>query len=987
MTFSLAQLFTIGFIYLLTLFGSAYATEKGWLPKSITQHPFIRVAALGVFAGAIAFFGSFTLIAQFGSNYLLYFIGSSAVFLLAPLLLFPIARISLAHKLGSLADVFAFRYPSSWVGGIISILMLLSVLPLIALQIHAVSITVHLLNQDISEDRLAIIFCITMTVFAILFGARHASTRDKHEGLIFAMGLESIFKLLAFMAIALYGVFSVFGGFSEMATWLGSAQASVMQRQITDLNEGSSRSLLLMFFAAALVMPHMFHLLLTENDNESLLAASRWGFPAYMFILSLCIPPIFWAANYVSSPHSAEFSAVSLGLTINSEIITILAFLTGFAATSGVLIVVTLAMASMSLHHMLLPFYRPNEDRDFVALLLNMRRILIASIIMAAYGLYQYLGAEQSLMSIGFITFVATIQFLPGLIGGFYWRAANRIGLMSGLAAGFFVWFLMLLLPLLGDIVYASRFDTPLSFELNQNVWHIAALISLLANSFMFIAASLLTTPTSEELKAAEECMSNSRVKPYQGVLVARSITEIRNNLGEMIGLGAASREVRAALLELGFKQEERRAFALTRIRNHLESGLSSLVGQTIAHSVITRTLPYQLDHSGTVVSESVQSMENRFEGYRSELTGLAAELDNLRRYHRQILQDLPSAVCSIDQSDRVLTWNAAMEELTNIPAHIIVDHNIASLPTQWFKIINEIARADSEEKIKLEFSTEGMTRLLSLNKSVIAADSNNGDRVIVLEDITDEQILEQQLLHNQRLASIGQLAAGVAHEIGNPITGIACLAQNLKIETEQPELHELSEEILNQTDRVSEILKSLVNFAHSGSKFSAPQTTPVALSQCIDEAINLLNLATNDKQITFVNHLPPTLFTLGDGQRLLQVFINILSNARDASTAHDTVDVTGQVIDNHICIEVIDEGHGIEAANLSRMFDPFFTTKDPGQGTGLGLAIVTTILQEHHGSISAVPGPIRGTRVIITLPHCDRPEFDLTSTSKTVLS
>ena len=161
--------------------------------------------------------------------------------------------------------------------------------------------------------------------------------------------------------------------------------------------------------------------------------------------------------------------------------------------------------------------------------------------------------------------------------------------------------------------------------------------------------------------------------------------------------------------------------------------------------------------------------MENRFEGYRSELTGLAAELDNLRRYHRQILQDLPSAVCSIDQSDRVLTWNAAMEELTNIPAHIIVDHNIASLPTQWFKIINEIARADSEEKIKLEFSTEGMTRLLSLNKSVIAADSNNGDRVIVLEDITDEQILEQQLLHNQRLASIGQLAALSLIHISEP--------------------------------------------------------------------------------------------------------------------------------------------------------------------------------------------------------------------------
>lgn len=294
MTFSLTQIFTISFIYLITLFGSAYATEKGWLPRAFTHHPSIRVLSLGVFAGAIAFYGSIGLAARFGSSYLLYFFGASAAFLIAPLLMNPLGRIALAHKLGSLADVFAFRYPASWVGGLISILMLFGVLPLIALQIQAVSITVHLLNQEISKEGLAVIFCITMSVFAILFGARHASTRDKHEGLIFALGFESIFKLLAFFAIALYAIYGIFGGFTELNNWLENNQILLLQAE-NELSEGPSRSMLLMFFAAAVAMPHMFHILLTENDDASLLVASRWGFPLYMLGLSICVPPILCA--------------------------------------------------------------------------------------------------------------------------------------------------------------------------------------------------------------------------------------------------------------------------------------------------------------------------------------------------------------------------------------------------------------------------------------------------------------------------------------------------------------------------------------------------------------------------------------------------------------------------------------------------------------------------------------------------------------------
>ena len=209
MTFSITQLFSIGFIYLTVLFGSAYATEIGLLPRALTHHRLTRVLALGVFAGTICFNGTLGLASQYGASYMLYFLGASAAFVAAPILLAPICRIALTHKLGSIADVFAFRYPAPWVGGVVSVFMLIGLLPLIALQIHAVSTTVHLLNQEFSEDVLAIVFCSTMTLFAILFGAMHLSTRDKHQGLVVAMGLESIIKLVALITIAIYAISEV----------------------------------------------------------------------------------------------------------------------------------------------------------------------------------------------------------------------------------------------------------------------------------------------------------------------------------------------------------------------------------------------------------------------------------------------------------------------------------------------------------------------------------------------------------------------------------------------------------------------------------------------------------------------------------------------------------------------------------------------------------------------------------------------------------
>lgn len=970
MEFSLTQLFTIGLTYLGILFGSAYAAERGWLPRWLTRHPFIRVLSLGVFIGAIGLFGAVGFAARHGSGYLLYFFGASAAFIVAPLLLGPLSRVALAHKLGSLADVFAFRYPASWVGGLVSLLLLIGVLPLIAMQINVVAASFHLLNQDISEDSLAILFCVTMIVFAMLFGARHLSTRDKHQGLVFALGIESIIKLLALVAIATYVVFGVFDGPGSLQEWL-TENREVLVRMETPLSEGESRSMLLIFFAAAVAMPHVYHILLTENDDAQLLSASRWGFPAYMLMFSACIPPIVWGAIYLGADTPPEYYALGLGLAGGHNGMTILALVAGLAAASGVLIVSTLALASMTLNHLLLPLYRPIPGISFYSLLINSRRILILATILGAYVINRMIHEEQELINLGMLAFVAVLQFLPGLIGAFYWKRANKTGLALGLAAGFAVWFLALAFPLVSDLVYTTALtSSPLLYEQRlydpaEHAWHFAATASLILNGLCFIAGSLLTRTSIPEMRAANDCISDTFTRPHQGEVLARSIGSLESSLTEVLGQSAANREVSLALEELGFSYDEHRPHALTLVRNRIESNLSTLLGQTMAHSIINRAVPFKAGSRG---GESVHTIETRLEGHHSELTGITAELDALRRYHRQILQDLPTAVCIVGPRGQVLSWNRAMEELTGVEASRVVGSTLTTLPKAWHELMISFAFSDDTNESRRELNRdEQPSLLLNLHKASISA---LGETVIVIEDMTEEYQLEQQMLHQERLASIGQLAAGVAHEIGNPITGIACLAQNLRLDSDNPEVRDASEQILDQTNRISSILQSLVNFSRDGNLASTQARIPVNMRQCTDEAISLLSLSQDTRGVLFDNRCPPDLKVRGDPQRLAQVFVNVLSNARDASEPGGKITIDGSNGGDEVCVTVTDEGHGVRSSDLKQIFDPFFTTKDPGQGTGLGLAIVNSIVEEHSGKIVAESrGDAAGTRIVLTLP------------------
>jgi PAS domain S-box-containing protein len=973
MSFSFSQLLLVSVSYLLLLFGVAWLSERSFVPQKVVHHPAIYTLSLGVYASAWAFYGSIALAQQYGYGFLAYYMGVAGAFMLTPVLLQPILRITRTYQLASLADLLAFRFRSTWAGALTALFTLLGVLPLLALQIKAVADTVGILTLEPVQDKVAMVFCVLIALFTILFGARHIAAREKHEGLVFAIAFESVIKLVAISAIALYAIYGVFGGLDELGLWLKLNQGA-LENMRSPIEDGPWRTLLLVFFASAVVMPHMYHMIFTENLSPRSLGTASWGLPLFLLLMALAVPPILWAGLTLQPNTATEYYAVGISVASGSKLLTLLAYVGGLSAASGLIIVMTLALSGMALNHLVLPLYQPPANGNIYRWLKWTRRSLIILIILCSYGFYLLFDNQQALSALGLSAFVATLQFLPGVLAVLYWQAANRQGFIAGLLTGMGIWVAGNLLPLFYQSEGIIWQVLDMRMTLNDESWHLIAIGSLAANVLVFTVVSLFSKTSPEEAGAAAACTLNNVSRPQRRELQALSPQEFATELAKPLSAIIAQREVEQALRDLHLPFDESRPYALRRLRDRLEANLSGLMGPSVAQDMIKTFLPYKSGPEGST-SEDIQFIETRLEDYRSRLTGLAAELDALRRYHRQTLQELPLGVCSLAKDREILMWNRAMEELTGIPSASAVGSRLESIEEPWRNLLQSFIELRIEHLHKQHLVINGQIRWLNLRKAAInepLAPDHSG-LVILLEDLTDTHLLEDKLVHSERLASIGRLAAGVAHEIGNPVTGIACLAQNLRYEHEQDaEVTEISSQIIEQTQRISRIVQSLMSFAHAGPQQQAED--PVCLANVAKEAIALLSLNRESVDVEFFNLCDPEHWIKGDPQRIAQILINLLSNARDASLAGGTIRISTSATEHQIVLSVEDEGSGISKEIAGRLFEPFFTTKDPGQGTGLGLALVYSIVEEHYGQI-AIDSPLdplkqRGTRFRVTLPR-----------------
>ncbi len=982
MSFSLAQILVAIIAYLSLLFLVAHLADRGVIPRQLTRHPATYVLSLGVFAGAMASNASYELAWRYGQSFLLYYLGVTLMFMIGTLLLRPILRLCRVYQLSSLADVLTFRFRSQWVGAAISVAMCITLLPLLALQIQAVADSIHIMAGDTDnllpsadrQDGLALLFCVIITVFSILFGTRNIATHKRNTGLVTAIAFESLVKLVSMLALMAAAIYQVFGSPAEMQQWLLQSEDALRLVEQPFQGQGTS-ILLLLFFAGAVCMPHIFHMAFAENRESQDLRAASWGLPLFMLLLSLPVLPVTWATLAQGNSLPPAYTGLALGLGMQSEGVTAAAFVAGLSAASATIIVTTLALANMLLNHLILPrrFVQISREQSLYDQLKWLRRGLISLLIIAGYLCFLAVNGRQSLADLGLIAFIGTLQFFPGILATPYWHGANYRGLVAGLLTGLGIWAVCLLLPALGggSLAWLGALAQDWFGDAGE-VWAVTCLLSLGGNCVVFALVSLLTPNGEEEQVAAEICSMDDFSRPARRTLAVHSAGEFIERMAAALGEATARAEVQRALQELQFDESESRPYALRRLRGRIEANLSSLLGPSLAYNILNRCIPFQPDLDGG--AEDLNLLERQLDRVEGQFTGLAGELDTLRRHYRETLDNLPIGVFSLASDGEILLWNRSMEEVTGIPTSSVVGSLQDSMPSPWRQVFTGFLADEDNAMLKREVALpDGSSRWLTLHKA-LAGQRGSSERLVLVEDISDVERLEAELLHSERLASIGRLAAGVAHEIGNPITGIACLAQNLDYDGDTDEVRETARDILTQTDRVTRIVDSLVNFSHVGSGNGVTRLVPCNLADCVDEAINLLQLDHQAEPVEFRNECGRELVVVADTQKLLQVFINLLSNARDACTSHGVIRVWAETDAGSAQVHLEDNGCGIPLSIQGQVFEPFYTTKEPGQGTGLGLALVYSIMEDMQGTVQlhspVHPGHDRpGTRFTLQLP------------------
>ncbi len=347
-----------------------------------------------------------------------------------------------------------------------------------------------------------------------------------------------------------------------------------------------------------------------------------------------------------------------------------------------------------------------------------------------------------------------------------------------------------------------------------------------------------------------------------------------------------------------------------------------------------------------------------------------AQELERLKDYSENIIESLTVGVAVLDQRGRIIGWNRVLEETFAKKKEEVIGDSLMDIlrPENFAAIFPPDTQQDFHlmSEIPLDIPS-GEKRIFDIAKTPLLDNKLNPyGTIIVFEDITEKIRLQQQLVTSEKLASIGLLSAGVAHEINTPLTGISSYVQMLQKKISDTHFAQILEKIEAQTDRVSRIIKNLLNFARNPADFAFHR---VNLKESLQEIISLIDYKLKTMNIRLELNLASVRPIWGQGERLQQVFINIILNAIDAMPQGGTLSLTLTEADGEALIKITDTGTGIKEQHLPRIFDPFFTTKGLGKGTGLGLSISYAIIKEHEGRITVQSEIGKGTSFTIAIP------------------
>jgi two-component system, NtrC family, sensor kinase len=361
-----------------------------------------------------------------------------------------------------------------------------------------------------------------------------------------------------------------------------------------------------------------------------------------------------------------------------------------------------------------------------------------------------------------------------------------------------------------------------------------------------------------------------------------------------------------------------------------------------------------------------------------------ADELGRMREFNDNILESLDDGLVVFDHDERIVRWNHALETFYGIKRADAVGLLLREVFDPSFV---DALRAAREEKpsgaalFKVPLaghpasSASGRARRLLVNATAVPLQSPTmpsaaiGGTILLLENITDRVRLEEQLQISEKMASIGLLAAGVAHEVNTPLTGISSYTQMLLdgADPQDPKTA-LLEKIERQTFRAAKIVNGLLNLSRPAT--AEGERIHVDINAVIGDVLALLEHQFEVGRIKVRRELTDSSTTvIGIEHQLQQVFLNLFLNARDAMPSGGWLTIATRIDGRQLVATVSDTGSGIPPEQLARIYDPFFTTKAIGRGTGLGLSITYGIVQEHDGAIRCDSAVGQGTRFTLALP------------------
>ncbi len=652
-----------------------WAERRATTGSSLVNNPLVYSFSLAVYCTSWTFYGSVGLAASQGHLFLAIYLGPTLAFIFGGGLLRKMVRLKSSHRITSIADFVSARYEKSeGLAAVVTLIALVGTVPYVALQMRAFLATFEVItthpgaNASWVGTHVGPIMVGLMILFTIMFGVRRLDPTERHEGMVMAVAVESIVKLVFFLAGGAFVVYWLFDGMDDIFARLAAHPV------LKDITEQQSRSLplltwssyLLLSANAILLLPRQFHIAVVENQSEGHIRWAMWMFPLYLLLINLFVYPIAVAGLLEGYPlEAADTFVLHLPLDHGNHVLALLVFIGGFSAATSMILISAMTMATMISNHLLLPLVDWIPQLGFLERhLLKARWLAVAAFILMGYLFERLVGEHFRLASIGLISFAAVLQLGPAVIGGLYWRGGTKRGAILGLLAGFAVWCYTQLLPVFVTAGWLSPqfLETgPLNLSLlrPQALFGLEGLDpvahtvfwSLLFNLGFYILGSLLEEPSEESQSRAEAFVGAlSGASMFRGsgrheanIPVADKRRRIEELFARYFGPRRAEELTEQALAEVGLTGKRLANIAeIAELYDTVERSLGGSIGSATAHRALLKAdlfTPYEAKELTELYAEILAHLRARPEDLKRKID-FYQEREALIKRHSEELEE-----------------------------------------------------------------------------------------------------------------------------------------------------------------------------------------------------------------------------------------------------------------------------------------------------------------------------------------------------------